>query len=834
MSDLQTKVDNAIVDMGTVEQFTSSDEFTDIISRLGRVYPSLAKAIRTLMENGAYEPFATEAQLLASTPLLPKRAAKALDTKKIWIWEVRAPLTTPAWYDTGESELDIAKRYAENAAVAAPKGIKQFGYYTGTSTTTLISQDGPQAYAVQVNESGFIKKFRTQLAGGPAKVRVQVYRPSDKGATLIETRLYDVSYPQSEVSLIDNPIRVEKNDLVTLAWVSGIFIRGKIVSSGDPLGSLVITQTLTIGQQVAISRSRNSLEFQIDVLTDSQLATVQNIDPMTRLAVGYGVVESISTFKQGVLNTPNTTGSFSFAYGNIDALTKFGKLSQIKYTTRSISKDVLFRLCILAPNADGTHKVTTVKQVLAPSDANGVVTATSKHFGDIFVPKGGYALIAGTTEIDAPLAQVGIAGGFSYIASTDIQLNANVTVSKNSNNQPISAEFTYESSSLNLEDRVVALENNELHATPPVYSTVLDSQIFSGSTIPERWTAPNWTIDDTGLQSPATGGWNVNALSTGFSALANREYRQEFIVADINSVFGFCTAPIETNSGAAVALVDGSNKKLHIMLWDGSATAGTPVASVDMQPLVANTPYILSVEKRGYFSTVKLINKVTGQTNTVEYSGTNPYVQFHGRAGFTFISGSVKFKNYRFTAFYPREVHFVIEGDSNSERAATVLPNKTWAFMLADMRRMNADAIVGGRSGDETPNFLKRKEYDLMAWRPKYVIWALGTNDTSQATWRTNMQQNIADTLAIGAEPILVTQIPRNDSQALRTAMNDDIRNGYFGPYRYIEFAKAVSLNNDGVTWDPIYDSGDHIHVNPAGQQRLLQQVLIDMPELIR
>ncbi|HFX6329694.1 TPA: carbohydrate-binding protein, partial [Acinetobacter baumannii] len=48
MSNLQTKVDNAIVDMGTVEEFTSGDEFSDVISRLGRKYATLAKAVRMI------------------------------------------------------------------------------------------------------------------------------------------------------------------------------------------------------------------------------------------------------------------------------------------------------------------------------------------------------------------------------------------------------------------------------------------------------------------------------------------------------------------------------------------------------------------------------------------------------------------------------------------------------------------------------------------------------------------------------------------------------------------------------------------------------------------
>ncbi|MEI1723934.1 SGNH/GDSL hydrolase family protein [Acinetobacter baumannii] len=804
-----------------------------ISPRYGEPFKSLPLVSKEAENRGGYISAPTLTALQAIVPSYNWQLARDDSTGDEYRWNPAAS-PNPKWEPTGRNYLKDAKSFAENAAVSAPKSVKSYGYYTGTETNSLLSSDGPSAYAVQVPEAGYVKKFKTQLAGGSAKVRIQLYRPSDMGAKLIESREYTVPFPNSEVSLIDNPIRVEKNDLVTLAWISGTYVRGKAITTGDPLGNIVVTQTLTVGNEVAVARTRNKLEFAIDVLTDS----VPSLKPdlTANLGLGYSVAPTLTTTVAGALNTPTTTGDITWAYGEITTPITISKLKQLRYTTRSISRDVLFRLCVLSPNADGSYKIDLVKWVSAPADANGVVTANSTHYGEILIPKGGYVLVNGTTTIDSPLAQAtGLPNRpLPYINASLIQTGATVSLQINPSTPPLSLEVTYESASNNLDNRVTALENNALQVTLPVYSTVLDSQIFSGSTIPERWSAPNWTIDDTGLQSPATGGWNVNALSTGFSALANREYRQEFTVADINSVFGFCTAPIEANSGAAVALVDGSNKKLHIMLWDGSATAGTSVASVDMQPLVANTPYILSVEKRGYFSTVKLINKVTGQTNTVEYSGTNPYVQFHGRAGFTFISGSVKFKNYRFTAFYPRELHFIIEGDSNSERAANVLPNKTWAFMLADMRRMNADAIVGGRSGDETPNFLKRKEYDLMAWRPKYVIWALGTNDTSQATWRTNMQQNIADTLAIGAEPILVTQIPRNDSQALRTAMNDDIRNGYFGPYRYIEFAKAVSLNNDGVTWDPIYDSGDHIHVNPAGQQRLLQQVLIDMPELLR
>ncbi|WP_057690139.1 hypothetical protein [Acinetobacter pittii] len=107
MSDLQTKVDNSIVDMGTVEEFTSADEFTDIISRLGRIFPSLAKAIRTLMETGGWKAYSTEVELLATVPTVNPSVGYAFDTKKLYKWN------GTAWIDEGLSPLDQAIDYAD-------------------------------------------------------------------------------------------------------------------------------------------------------------------------------------------------------------------------------------------------------------------------------------------------------------------------------------------------------------------------------------------------------------------------------------------------------------------------------------------------------------------------------------------------------------------------------------------------------------------------------------------------------------------------------------------------------------------------------------------------
>ncbi|MFW1768258.1 exo-alpha-sialidase [Acinetobacter baumannii] len=81
--------------------------------RWGEAFYSLPLAIQKIMETGGFEPFLTEEQLLSSTPTISPKAAKALDTKKIWYWGKEEGETTDSWHDTGLSELDQANSYSE-------------------------------------------------------------------------------------------------------------------------------------------------------------------------------------------------------------------------------------------------------------------------------------------------------------------------------------------------------------------------------------------------------------------------------------------------------------------------------------------------------------------------------------------------------------------------------------------------------------------------------------------------------------------------------------------------------------------------------------------------
>ncbi|WP_372551437.1 BNR-4 repeat-containing protein [Acinetobacter pittii] len=103
MSDLQTKVDNAIVDMGTVEEFTSADEFTDVTSRLGRTYPSLAKAVNTFQTAGGLIGFATKAALDAYTPSAGTQLATVYN-------DISTPANNGDYYWSGTAWVKFQKR----------------------------------------------------------------------------------------------------------------------------------------------------------------------------------------------------------------------------------------------------------------------------------------------------------------------------------------------------------------------------------------------------------------------------------------------------------------------------------------------------------------------------------------------------------------------------------------------------------------------------------------------------------------------------------------------------------------------------------------------------
>ncbi|EHU1953930.1 SGNH/GDSL hydrolase family protein, partial [Acinetobacter baumannii] len=58
---------DAGLDAESLQTFISGTDIEDVLTRLGKIYPTLAKLIRILMETGGWKAYETEAILLATT-----------------------------------------------------------------------------------------------------------------------------------------------------------------------------------------------------------------------------------------------------------------------------------------------------------------------------------------------------------------------------------------------------------------------------------------------------------------------------------------------------------------------------------------------------------------------------------------------------------------------------------------------------------------------------------------------------------------------------------------------------------------------------------------------
>ncbi|MDQ8951933.1 CotH kinase family protein [Acinetobacter rudis] len=130
------KLKDADKDCDALDQAVNGGDSEYVKTRRGKEYPTMPNAIRQIMENGGFMPFATEAELLVYMPNISPSAAKAMDTKKVWLWDGLR------WNNTGDSELDLAKQYV-NTLVSSVHTNLLSGFHALTEAVALsIPNDG--------------------------------------------------------------------------------------------------------------------------------------------------------------------------------------------------------------------------------------------------------------------------------------------------------------------------------------------------------------------------------------------------------------------------------------------------------------------------------------------------------------------------------------------------------------------------------------------------------------------------------------------------------------------------------------------------------------------
>lgn len=342
-----------------------------------------------------------------------------------------------------------------------------------------------------------------------------------------------------------------------------------------------------------------------------------------------------------------------------------------------------------------------------------------------------------------------------------------------------------------------------------------------------------WTVGSDGIAISSSGGWGNSALYNKYTALDRISTRSLVQVITTTSIFGLMRKPVSINDMGTVAQVDLTAMLLKFYgPWDGSTTAPAVVKSIAIPfSIVANRKYFVELTKNENL-TVFTFTDETNVNNTVSLTydmdtETLAGIGKHwGMPGVMFNSGSIKLKRFTYATLSPYSAKVLITGHSFVEGYALMaLGNAGASYSNLLYDALIGNVAVAGRGGETVANLNTREDINFFA--PTYHLVDIGANDTVYATWLSGIQTYITKIINIGAIPVLATIAPRPDRQTFINQANDWIR---LSGYNYVDFAKAVSLNNDGVTQDPALFYVDGIHPNIAGHAQMFKQLKTDCP----
>lgn len=190
MADFVTgeQLENASKNCDSFDLFFHGSDTEDVITYLGKVFPTLSKVLRLFFDVGLFRPFQTEAQLLAYVPVTSPSAAYAFDTKKLYLWN------GTSWIDEGLSPLDISKTYTGEQFEALAK-IVTSGNLSGLSIGSLDETGatlnnvpaGTYVLNQSVSAGTVIRKISLNSKLTSGSVKIKVYTLAGSTFTLART-----------------------------------------------------------------------------------------------------------------------------------------------------------------------------------------------------------------------------------------------------------------------------------------------------------------------------------------------------------------------------------------------------------------------------------------------------------------------------------------------------------------------------------------------------------------------------------------------------------------------------------------------------------------------
>lgn len=158
--------------------------------------------------------------------------------------------------------------------------------------------------------------------------------------------------------------------------------------------------------------------------------------------------------------------------------------------------------------------------------------------------------------------------------------------------------------------------------------------------------------------------------------------------------------------------------------------------------------------------------------------------------------------------------------------------NKRYCYLM--LKKLNGKLFIcaqGGGISEQVVSWIN--DYLRYIVNPKYVILAMGMNDSNYDKWLSNTKLAINTINAIWKNvKILFVTIPpagSNYANAEHIKMNDWIRSS---GYTYLDVAEILSLNYDGVTLDTSKLLEDQVHPTIESHELIYKRSLIDFAEM--
>lgn len=198
--------------------------------------------------NNGITNYQTQAALLAFTPTTANYTAKALDTKKVWLWD------GVQWNDTGLSELDLSKKYVDEKTLQQ----SQEAIFQVEDSAGLVSlQQNSDGHLIIPHIEGSIQDNINSLNENTGKtIEKNILEVVDESGniTLRQSEDGDLHWAGSDkslnASLKDNTDNNNQEDLVQITDKGQDAILAKINCKGDLVNSLVregVSQRLESG-----------------------------------------------------------------------------------------------------------------------------------------------------------------------------------------------------------------------------------------------------------------------------------------------------------------------------------------------------------------------------------------------------------------------------------------------------------------------------------------------------------------------------------------------------------------------------------------------------------